>query len=172
MRTSERSRTIASTLERRADSRALRRTTFAYSSASVTNASLAFGHAKPEASGAAASDTRSLPRANAEKSSTSVGRNPYSAKYCCIVSRRPALSATIATRASVVGQEALQRGQRIIGAAIDLHRWERGGRSSAGTRQFDACEGLERAVELVGGQKQLGGRKQWARLVAAQQLPA
>src|SRR4029079_8785575 len=68
-------------------------------------ASLAFGHAKPEASGAAASDTLSAPRANAAKSSTSVGRNPYSAKYCCIVSRRPALSATIATRASVVARK-------------------------------------------------------------------
>ncbi len=59
MRTSERSRSIASTFERRAASRLPRRTTPAYSSASVTNASRAAGHAKPACNGATTRAMRS-----------------------------------------------------------------------------------------------------------------
>ena len=60
--------------------------------------------------------------------STSDGLNPYSAKYCCIVSRRPRLSATISTRSRVAVDEALERSKRIVGAAVDLDRRQRRGR--------------------------------------------
>ena len=101
MRTSERSRTIASTLLRLRASRAVRRTEPAYSSASVTKAMSPSFHSNPDPTGAAISITWSRAPKKAPKSSATGGVNAYSAKYCCIVSRRPALSAMIATRNGV-----------------------------------------------------------------------
>ena len=62
----------------------------------------AAGHANPACSGAASSATRVSRRAtNSAKPSTIAGRSPYSAKNCCIVSRRPGLSAQMAMRSAL-----------------------------------------------------------------------
>ncbi len=67
------------------------------------------------------------------------------------------------------GDEAFQRGERVGGAAVDLHRRHRRRRARAVGTHLDARESLQHAVERVDRQEQFGGRQQRARLVAAQQ---
>ena len=91
-----------------------------------------------------------------------------------------ALGADQHARAAFRREKALQRGERIVGAAVDLHGRQRhrarrdapGASARRVARQFDARERLERAVERVRRQEQLGRRQQRPRLVAAQQLVA
>ena len=176
MRTSERSRTIASTLVRRAASRRPRRTMFAYSSASVTNASFACGHRKPACSGAAAIAKRSLAlQERAER----IHRDGLEAVLGEVLLHRLAAPGGLGDdqHAPVERFErALERGQRIVGAPVDLDRRQparrRVGRERLGRRgdgQLDAPERLDRSAERIRRDEELGRRKQRARLVAAQQ---
>ena len=86
-----------------------------------------------------------------------------------------ALRADQDPHAARVGKEALERSQRVVGAAIDLNGRERRrdafDRSRARVRgvPFDPGEGLERSVERVFRHEYLGRWKKRSRLVATQE---
>ncbi len=64
---------------------------------------------------------------------------------------------------------ALERGQRIVGAAIHVHGRQRARGTAVAALHLDARERLDRAVERVRREEQLGRRQQRPRLVAAQE---
>ena len=73
-------------------------------------------------------------------------------------------------------ERALQRGERIVGAAVDLHGRQPAngpirvdGGLGRGHRNVDPRKGLERTAELVVRQEELGRRQQRTSLVAAHQ---
>ena len=124
MRTSERSRSIASTLLRRASRLPGR--------AHDAGVELGLGDQRdvglgPDETGVQrARDQRGARVAGNEsaQSATTAGLNPYSAKYCCMVSRRPRLSAAINTRSRV----------EVRGASARAAGRRRGGRPGPGGR--------------------------------------
>ena len=108
MRTSDRSRTIASTFERAPG--------VALAAAHDVRVELGFGDEREPRGGPREArvqrrrgqrDLRVARDEMRRTHSTTAGRTPYSAKYCCIVSRRPALSAQISIRPSSASSEAL-----------------------------------------------------------------
>ena len=162
MRTSDRSRTIASTFVRFAASRAARRTTPAYSSASVTNASPASGHANPACE--RRGRERQLLVACQERREVVDERRLQAVLGEVLLHRLAAAGAFGHDQHASVGrgEEALQRSQRIVGAAVDLHRRQaarrrlgRQRRTRVGDGELDAAERLHRAVERVRRQEQL-----------------
>ena len=160
MRTSERSRTIASTLDRRADSRTLRRTTFAYNSASVTTPVSRRATRSPTR-GARRQVRHARDRARRRRSHRPAPAEIRIPRSIAASSRGGPSFPRRSRRASVAARVAFQRGQRIVGAAIDLHgrnwRCRSRSRSIRTARELDAREWLQRAVKRVGRQKQLGG---------------
>ena len=160
MRSSERSRSIASTFERRAG--------VARAAAHDAGVELGLGDERElrlrprEAGGERRDGQRERARRRATNAREVVderhGCSPYSAKYCCIVSRRPgALGADQHARVAG-GEKALQRGERIVGAAVDRDRRQRRGAARRRRRRLGCRRGnsmramrLQRAVERVGG---------------------